>query len=167
MCLSGFSTQLKVVSSLYVCMPFTLRFHILHFDILLKVVCSYFNLSNFPGNIEASEKVANDSSGRIVIWHIAVSLVSGIIFGIPISYVVGRFCRRRKNRNPERSPNGQQKMADAIYQELDLPTLKTESSAYHSMANASSMYETVSDPESTYTKLRKIKDPENVYQSLF
>ena len=58
-------------------------------------------------------------------------------------------------------------MADAIYQELDLPTIKTGSSAYHSMANASSMYETVSDPESTYTELRKIRDPENVYQSLF
>ena len=92
--------------------------------------------------------------------------MSGIVIGIPFSYIVWHFYRHWfKSRKPEEKLDGQQKEGDAVYQELDLLTFKTGDS-YHSTGIASSMYETVNYSDSTYTELNKIRDPESVYQSL-
>ena len=133
----------------------------------LFTVNSFSITNKFSGNVAASEKVVNDSSGRIVAWHIVVSILSGIIIGIPISYIVWRFYPRWvKNSKPNRNRDGQQKEADAVYQELNLPTLKIGNSSSLT-GNASSMYEAVDDSDSNYAALSKIRDPENVYQSLY
>ena len=61
------------------------------------------------------------------VWHIVVSLVSGIIFGILVAYIAW-FCHRRwfTKRKPEQSPDPQPTEAETTYEELDLSKMNTE-----------------------------------------
>ncbi len=96
-------------------------------------------------------------------WYIVVvTLVSGIIVGILLSYIVLRSHRRWfRNRSPERKPEPQATEVDTTYQELDLSKLNKEDNYQSLRVNAAS-----NDEESTYTELNKTRDVENNYQSL-
>jgi hypothetical protein len=111
-----------------------------------------------------------DSCGTVVVWHIVVTLVSGIIIGILFSYIVWyshrRWCR---NRTPDRNPEPKITEADTTYQELDLTKLNAEEN-YQSLKVNNVSYDAgkraANDDDSTYTELSKIRDMENNYQSL-
>jgi MFS superfamily sulfate permease-like transporter len=82
----------------------------------------------------------------VVVWHIFVTLVSGIIIGILFSYIV--WCSHRRwfrSRKPEPQTNE----VDTTYQELDLTQMNKEENYQSLRLNiASNDYE-----ESTYTEL--------------
>ena len=82
----------------------------------------------------------------VVVWHIVVTLVSGIIIGILFSYIV-RCSHRRWFRS--RKPEPQTTEVDTTYQELDLTQMNKEENYQSLRLNiASNDYE-----ESTYTEL--------------
>ncbi|CAB3976996.1 B-cell receptor CD22-like [Paramuricea clavata] len=94
-------------------------------------------------------KVDSDSSaGTVALWHVVVSLVSGIIIGILLSYIVFvLYFRRRwcRNRNSERNPDDPTTEADTTYQALDLKKMNTNlENDYQSLqVNDASNYENV------------------------
>ena len=95
----------------------------------------------------------------VVVWHIVVTLVSGIIIaGILFSYIV--WCSYRRWFR-SRKPGPQKTEADTTYQELDITKLNTEDNDQSLRLNISS-----NDEESTYTELNKTREEENNYQSL-
>ncbi len=62
---------------------------------------------NFCSANTAANK--EDDGRSVVIWHIVISLASGIVIGILLSHIVS--CSRRRwfrNRKPERNPNHNQ-----------------------------------------------------------
>ena len=59
----------------------------------------------------------------VVVWHIVVTLVSGIIIGILFSYIV--WCSHRRWFR-SRKPEPQTTEADTTYQELDLTQMNKE-----------------------------------------
>ncbi|CAB4039502.1 Hypothetical predicted protein [Paramuricea clavata] len=95
---------------------------------------------------ENSRSAANKENDgmTVVVWHIVVSLVSGIIIGILLSYIA--LCSRRKFRCRKRQYN---------YQSLRV------NAASHDAGNRGG-----NDDDSTYTALNKTRDVENNYQSL-
>ena len=86
------------------------------------------NLNAFSlGEAMSSKKVDRDLGDTVVIWHIVVSLKSGVVFGYLLSYIVS--CSRRKFRGikPRQSnPEPSKSQVDKTYQELDLTKLNTE-----------------------------------------
>ena len=101
-------------------------------------------------------------------WHIVmVSVVSGIIIGLFIAYIL--LCVRRRffrNRKPKRNPEQQTTEVDTTYQELDLSKMNTEDN-YQSLRVNSASNDALNDDDSTYTELNKgARDDENNYQSL-
>ncbi|CAB4040504.1 Hypothetical predicted protein, partial [Paramuricea clavata] len=113
-----------------------------------------------------SKKVNSESSGTVVVWHIVISLVSGIIIGILVSYILWCSCRRwLRNRRPQSNTEAQTTEADTTYQELDLSKINTEDNYQSLRVNAASN-NAENDDDSTYTELSKTKDEENKYQSL-
>jgi MFS superfamily sulfate permease-like transporter len=110
-----------------------------------------------------------DDGTTVAVWHIVVSLVSGIIIGILLSYIV--FCSRRKfrSRKPQSNPEPKTTEADTTYQELDLSKMNTEDNYQSLRVNAAS-YDAGNgagnDDDSTYTDLNKTRDVEDNYQSL-
>ena len=92
-----------------------------------------------------------------------VILVSGIIIGIVISFIVLRFRRRWFET---RNPNPKATEVDPTYQELDLTKMNTEDNYQSLRVNAASNEAGCGD-DSTYTELNKAdRNDENNYQSL-
>jgi MFS superfamily sulfate permease-like transporter len=110
-----------------------------------------------------------DDGTTVVEWHMVVSLVSGIIIGILLSYIVS--CSRRKFRSgkPQSNPEPKTTEVDTTYQELNLSQLNTEDN-YQSLRLNDTSYDAANgagnDDDSTYTELSKTRDMENNYQSL-
>jgi hypothetical protein len=99
-------------------------------------------------------------------WYIvAVSVVSGIVIGILLPYIVWCSHRKFRNRKPERNPEPKTTEADTTYQELDLTKMNKEDN-YQSLRVTAARNEAANDEESTYTELSKTRDEENKYQSL-
>ena len=95
-------------------------------------------------------------------WYMVVGiLMSGIIIGILLCYIV--LCSRRKfrSRKPQSNPEPKTTEVDTTYQELDLSKMNTEDNYQSLRVNSAS-----NDEESTYTELNKIRDVEDNYQSL-
>ncbi|XP_028397084.1 hemicentin-1-like [Dendronephthya gigantea] len=115
---------------------------------------------------DGTEKKQNCSGNNGTDWYIvAVTLVSGIIFGIILSYIVFRVRSKNRNRqlsNPEPVPPTSR--VDQTYQELDLAKLNKEDNYQSLRGNAARNYG-VND-ESNYTELNKSREVENNYQSL-
>ena len=95
-----------------------------------------------------------------------MSIVSGIIIGILFSYIV--LCSRRKFRstNTQSNPELKATEVDLTYQELDLTKMNTEDNYQSLTSNAAGNDAANDDDDSTYTKLNKIRDVEDNYQSL-
>ena len=96
-----------------------------------------------------------------------VSIVSGIIIGLFVAYIL--LCARRrwlvKNRKPEQNAKPQPTEVDTTYQELDLTRMNAEDNYQSLRVNAASNV-AGNDDDSTYTELSKTRDVENNYQSL-
>ncbi|CAB4010349.1 neuronal cell adhesion molecule isoform X1 [Paramuricea clavata] len=110
-----------------------------------------------PSRTSQNDK-ANDTSCGAEWYIVVVTLVSGIIIGILLSYIVS--CSRRKFRRTQPQSNHEPKTteADTTYQELDLTKLNTEDNYQSLRVNA--------EEESTYTDLNQTRDVEDNYQSL-
>jgi MFS superfamily sulfate permease-like transporter len=110
-----------------------------------------------------------DDETTVVVWHVVVSLVSGIIIGILLSNIV--FCSRRKfrSRKPQLNPEPKTTEVDTTYQELDLSKMNTEDNYQSLRVNAASYdagNRAGNDEDSTYTELSKTRNVEDNYQSL-
>ena len=94
-----------------------------------------------------------------------MSLLSGIIIGILLSYIVWR-CHHRwfKNKTAKRNQEPQTTEVDTAYQELDLTKINKEDNYQSLKVNAASNVAENQD-DSTYTQLTKTRDVENNYQS--
>ena len=104
----------------------------------------------------------------MVIWHIVVSLVSGVIIGILVGYIAW-FSHRRwfSKRKAERTSYQQPTEAESTYEELDLSKMNTEDNYQALRGNIVKIDDAVNnDDDCTYTELNKIRDVENNYQSL-
>ncbi len=123
-------------------------------------LASYFTVFNI------STAANSEDDGTVVVWHIVVSLLSGIIIGVVLFHIV-LCCRRRWFRNKNRQPNleAQTTDVDTTYQELDLLEMNKEDNYQSLRVNAASN-DAVNDDESTYTELSETRDVENNYQSL-
>ncbi|CAB3977000.1 peroxidasin homolog [Paramuricea clavata] len=111
------------------------------------------------GEPAACKKLDCESSAEtvVVVWHIVVTLVSGIIIGILFSYIVWSSHRRWfRSRKPERNPETNTTAADTTYQELNLTQMNKEDNYQSLRLNIAS-----NDEESTYTELNKTRDEEN------
>ena len=107
---------------------------------------------------------ANDISSGTEWYIVVVSLVSGIIIGILLSYIV--LCYRRKLRSTK-SQSKTEPQDDKTYQDLDLTKMNTEvEDNYESVTVNIASNDTAKDDDSTHTELNSNKDVENNYQSL-
>ena len=101
-------------------------------------------------------------------WYIiCVTLVSGIIIGVLLSYIAK--CSHRHwfgKRKPKRNPDQQPDEADSTYQELDLSKMNQEDNYQSLKGNVARINDVTNDDESTYTELSKTRDAEDNYQSL-
>ena len=95
-----------------------------------------------------------------------VSLLSGIVIGILVSYVV--WCSHRRwsrNKKQKRNSEPQTTEADPTYQELDLTKMNKEDN-YQSLTVNAASNDAANEDNSTYTQLTKTRDVESNYQSL-
>ncbi len=125
---------------------------------------SYFAVLNI--SIHPNAAANNEDDGTVVVWHIVVSLLSGIIIGFLLSHIVS--CSRRrwfKNKKRQPSPEAQATDVDTTYQELDLSKMNKEDN-YQSLRVNAANNDVANDGDSTYTELNKARDVENNYQSL-
>ena len=95
-----------------------------------------------------------------------VSLVSGIIIGICLSYIVSCSRRKFRSRNPQSNPEPRATEVDTTYQELDLTKMNKEDNYQSLRVKAAASIDAANDDDSTYTELNKTRDVENNYQSL-
>jgi uncharacterized membrane-anchored protein YhcB (DUF1043 family) len=109
---------------------------------------------------------SNDTSCGTEWYIVAVSVVSGIVIGILLSYIVWCSHRKFRNKKPERNPEPKTTEADTTYQELDLTKMNKEADNYQSLRVTAASNEAANDEESTYTELSKTRDEENKYQSI-
>ncbi len=125
---------------------------------------SYFAVLNI--SIRPNAAANNEDDGTVVVWHIVVSLLSGIIIGFLLSHIVS--CSRRrwcKNKERQPDPKAQTTDVDTTYQELDLSKMNKEDN-YQSLRVNAANNDATNDGDSTYTELNKARDVENNYQSL-
>ena len=110
----------------------------------------------------------NTTSTSSTEWYIIfVTLVSGIIIGIFVSYIAWCFHHRWfRNRKPKRNPDQKPTEADSTYQELDLSKMNKEDNYQSLRGNVARINDVTNDNDSTYTKLSKTRDVEDNYQSL-
>jgi hypothetical protein len=135
-------------------------------------VLSFLSLnSDFNFNTDDNNDDVDDDDD-VVVWHIVVTLLSGIIIGILFSYIVS-YSRRRwsRNRKPGRNSEPQTAGVDTTYQELDLTKMNTHAEDNYQSLNvnaaaASASNDVANDDDSTYTQLSKTRDVEDNYQSL-
>ena len=116
-----------------------------------------------------ADKTCSDVTTSGTEWYyiIVVTLVSGIILGILLSYIAQCSYRRRlRNRKPKRNPDQQQTEADLTYEELDLTRMNQEDDYQSLRGNVGKINDATKDDDSTYTELSKIRDVEDNYQSL-
>ena len=121
-------------------------------------VALYFTVSITFLNTAANK----EDDGTVVVWHIVVSLLSGIIIGFLLSHIAS--CSRRrwfKNRKRQSNPEAQTTEVDTTY----LSKMNKEDN-YQSLRVNVVNNDAVNDDDSTYTELNKAKDVENNYQSL-
>ena len=126
----------------------------------------FFPITKFTSskNFCSANTAANkeDDGTSVVLWHIVISLVSGIIIGILLSYIVSCSLRRWfRNRKPERNLEPRTSEVDTTYQELDLTKMNKEDNYQSLRVNVAS-----NDDDATYTELNKTREEENNYQSL-
>ena len=96
-----------------------------------------------------------------------VTLVSGIIVGVLLSYLASCYHRRWcRNRKPKRNPNQQPTEAHSTYQGLDLSKMNKEDNYQSLRGNVARINDVTNDNDSNYTELSKTRDVENNYQSL-
>ena len=114
------------------------------------------------------DKACSDDMTSGTEWHIVVvTLVSGIIVGVILSYIVQCSHRRWfKNRKHKQSPDQQPTEADSTYQELELSKMNQEDNYQSLRENVARINDVTNDDDSTYTELSKTRDVENNYQSL-
>ena len=114
------------------------------------------------------EKTCSDNTTSGTEWYIIVIvLISGIIVGILLSYIVQCSGRRWfRNRKAKQNPDQQPAEADSTYQELDLSKMNKEENYQSLRGNAERINDVTNDDDSTYTELSKTRDVENNYQSL-
>ena len=114
------------------------------------------------------DKASSDDTTCGTEWHIiVVTLVSGIIVGVILSYIVQCSHRRCfRNRKPKQNPDQQPTEADSTYQELDLSKMNQEDNYQSLRGNVARIDDVTNDDDSTYTELSKTRDVENNYQSL-
>ena len=101
-------------------------------------------------------------------WYIVViSLLSGIIVGVLLSYIAQCSYRRwlRKGK-PEQNTDHHPTEADSTYQELDLSKMNKEDNYQSLKGNVTRINDVANDDDSNYTDLSKTRDVENNYQSL-
>ena len=142
----------------------------------LNIICLHLH-NSFSDKVTSKE-----CSAGCFEWYIMViTLVSGIIIGVLLSYLV--LCSRRRwsrNKNPQTQTielDTRNKIlknreletieADSTYQQLDLTKMNKEDN-YQSlvMKGYTSKNDDGNDDDSTYTELTKVRDVENNYQSL-
>ena len=101
-------------------------------------------------------------------WYIiVVTLVSGFLVGILVSYIASCSHRRwLRHRTPKRNPDQQPTEANSTYQELDLSKMNKEDNYQSLRGNVARINDVTNDDDSTYTELSKTRDVENNYQSL-
>ena len=116
------------------------------------------------------EKTCSDNTTSGTEWYIIVIvLMSGIIVGILLSYIVQcsrRRCRWFRNRKAKQNPDQQPGEADSTYQELDLSKMNQEDNYQSLRGNVARINDVTNDDDSTYTELGKTRDVEDNYQSL-
>ena len=114
------------------------------------------------------DKTCSDDTTSGIEWYITVvTLVSGIIVGILLSYIAQ--CSRRRwfrNRQPKRNPDQQPTEVDLTYQELDLSKMNQEDNYQSLRGNVARINDVTNDGDSTYTELSKTRDVADNYQSL-
>ena len=109
---------------------------------------------------------SNDPSRRTEWYIIVVILLSGIIIGIILSYVVFYSRRKFRSRRPQPSnPKPPTSQVDSTYQELNLAKMNRENN-YQSLRRKGEKNEEVNTDESNYAELNKARDVESNYQSL-
>ena len=115
----------------------------------------------------ADKSSSHDKKSGTEWYIIVVILVSGIIIGVLLSYIVW-FCHRRwfRKRKPKRNPDKQPTEADSTYQELDLSKMNQEDNYQSLRGNVGRINDVTNDDQSTYTELSKTRDVEDNYQSL-
>ena len=120
----------------------------------------------FVDNKSSSDDTIVTTSGTE--WYIIfVTLLSGIIVGILLSYIAWCLNRRWfKNRKPKRNPDQQPTEADSTYQGLDLSKMNGEENYQSLRGNVVRINDVTNDDNSTYTELSKTRDVENNYKSL-
>ncbi|CAB4020569.1 Hypothetical predicted protein, partial [Paramuricea clavata] len=122
---------------------------------------------NFPCTTENSRSVntasnKEDDGTTVAIWHIVVSLVSGIMIGTLLSYIV--FCSRRKfrSRKPQSNPEPKTTEADTTYinTEDNYQSFRVNAASYDAGNGAGNG--AGNDDDSTYTDLNKTRDVEDL-----
>ena len=110
------------------------------------------------------DKASSNNTSRGTEWYIVVvSLVSGIIIGILLSYIASCCRRKFRSRKPHSNPEPKTTEIDTTdYQELDLSKMNTEDNYQSLRVNAAS----TDEEDSTYTELNKTNDVENNYTNL-
>ena len=135
--------------------------------ILSQIFCTHFfsvNLTDcvFLDNAEGFKSSSSKSFGTVAIWHIVVSIVSGVVVCIFIFYFVRRSRRRRfKKRKRDVKP---QKTDDSIYQDLDLTKMNTGDN-YESLQGNAGRVSNVPDDIYQNTDVRKMNNEDNQSKS--
>ena len=105
--------------------------------------------------------------GTVVAWHLVVSLLSGIIIGVLLSYAITVLSRRQlRNKKPSPKPESNISKDNTIYQDLDLTKMNTEDNYQSLQVNSAGDDEAYESVKSYYTDLNTIREDENNYQSL-
>ena len=117
------------------------------------------------------DKASSNNTSRGTEWYIiVVSLVSGIIIGILLSYIASCCRRKFRSRKPHSNPEPKTTETDTTdYQELDLSQMNTEDN-YRSLRNTkpqSTPEPKTTEADTTYQELDLSKvNTEDNYQSL-
>ncbi|XP_028399296.1 Schwann cell myelin protein-like isoform X2 [Dendronephthya gigantea] len=112
---------------------------------------------------KADPAASNDSETK---WYIVlVSLLSGIIIGILLSYIVFCYHSKFRNKKREQKPDSPTSQVDPTYQELDVKKMNKEEN-YQSLRVNAARNDGVNDGDSTYTELNRTRDVDSNYQSL-
>ena len=118
-----------------------------------------FNILVFLGNAEGSKNANSRSGPTIAVWHIVVSLISGMVVCIFVFYIVRRsrrrwFERRKLEAKPEKTVD------DSIYQDLDLTKMGTEDNYQSLTGNVARISEDAGDDYQN-VDVRKTKEQDN------
>ena len=125
------------------------------------------NLSDFFFFLISDKPAALKETSSTEWYIVVVSLVSGIVIGLFLAYIL--LCVRRRwfrKREPGQNPEAQTTEVDPTYQELDLTKMNKEDNYQSLRVNAAVSDQDANGSESTYTELSKTRDVENNNESL-